>query len=146
MALVGKPAPHFRLKQLDGTEISDADLHGTVYVLDFWATWCGPCKESLPELDGIYSHVKADGVKIFAVNQQEDAATVKDFIGQTHLSIPVLLDLPGTAGSAYGASAIPQTVIVGSDGTVKNVFIGSGNDQNIAAAIQAALRTSVQGQ
>lgn len=139
LALVGKPAPHFTLKELDGTEVSDAKLQGKVYILDFWATWCGPCVASLPGLDEIYKTNKDKGLSVFAVNQQEDPAKVKAFIGTTQLSVPVLMDTDRAVGTAYGADAIPETVLVGKDGTVRKVFIGSGNEKNISAAVEEAL-------
>ena len=137
--LVGKPAPSFHLNQLDGGAVSNADLKGSVYILDFWATWCGPCRQSLPGLNKIYDDRKAAGLKVFAVNEQEDAPTVKQFIGQTGLTIPVLLDSDGSVGQAFGASAIPETVVIGKDGNVRNVFVGSGNEDGIAAAADSAL-------
>jgi peroxiredoxin len=139
MTLIDKPAPHFRLPNLDGGQVSDADLKGSVYVLDFWASWCGPCVQSLPRLDDLYKQVKAEGVRIFAVNVQEPAAGVKDFIGRTALGIPVLLDADGKVSLAYGASAIPETVVVGRDGKVRNIFVGAGQEPDIAAAIQDAV-------
>jgi len=138
--LAGKPAPHFRIPKLDGGDsISDASLRGSVYILDFWATWCGPCVASLPGLDEIYKQRKAAGLKVFAVNEQEDAATIQKFIAQSKLTIPAVLDSDGKTGAAFGAQAIPETVVVGKDGVVRNVFVGAGNEQAIAAAADAAL-------
>jgi thiol-disulfide isomerase/thioredoxin len=139
MSLIGKAAPHFRLAELDGTEVSDRQLHGSVYVLDFWASWCGPCMMSLPETDELYKQMKGGGLKVFAVNVQEGAAGVKDVIGRLNLSLPVLLDTDAKAAVAYGATAIPETVVVGRDGVVRNVFVGAGQAQDIAAAVTAAL-------
>jgi peroxiredoxin len=146
MSLIGKPAPKFRLAQLGGGQVSDASLKGTVYVLDFWASWCGPCVQSLPQLDQLYKQVQGQGVKFFAVNVQEPAAGVKDFIGRMGLSIPVLLDADGKVGVAFGASAIPETVVVGRDGVVRNVFVGSGQEPDIAAAVDAAVAGKPVGQ
>ena len=142
--LTGKPAPSFRMEKLGGGHVADSDLHGSVYILDFWATWCGPCRESLPGLDAIYKQRKGAGLKVFAVNEQEDADTVSKFVHDTGLSIPVLLDTDGKVGASYGANAIPETVVVGRDGTVKAVFVGSGNEQGIAAAADDALHAQVQ--
>ena len=139
-ALEGKAVPAFKLKQTDGTEVSDSSLRGSVYVLDFWATWCGPCVESLPHLDELYKKQKDAGLKVFAVNQQEDAATVQAFIGRTHLSLPVLLDPDRKGGAAFGADAIPETVVVGRNGIVRKVFVGSGNEDGIAAEVDTALK------
>jgi len=94
----------------------------------------------LPGIDALYQGRKADGLKVFAVNQQETEDTIKPFVAQLHLSMPVLLDTDGKVNAAYGADAIPETVVVGRNGVVRNVFIGAGNDQDIASAVDEALR------
>jgi peroxiredoxin len=142
--LEGKPAPDFRLLNLDGGEVSNHKLKGDVYVLDFWATWCVPCQMSLPELDKIYQEHARDGLKAFAVNGGEDPGTVRQFVAKTGLTIPILLDSEGTVSAAFGADAIPETVIVGRDGKIQKVFIGIGNEQAIEDTVTAALRQPPQ--
>ena len=123
-SLEGKAAPAFKLPGLDGKPVSLADLKGKVIVLDFWATWCGPCKMSLPHLDKMYQAEKGNDVHVFAVNVQEEAKDVQQFVTQTKLSVPVILDRDGKVGEAYGVEGIPQTVVIGKDGKVKKVFVG----------------------
>jgi peroxiredoxin len=91
-------------------------------------------------LNDIYQNRKAQGIKVFAVNQQEDPAKIKAFLTQHPLTIPILLDSDGKAGAAFGADAIPETVVVGSDGIVKKVLIGAGHEQDISDALDSALR------
>ena len=93
--LAGKPAPAFSLTGMNGKVVSSESLKGSVYVLDFWATWCPPCVASLPHLDGIYKDFKDKGVKFFAVNEQEDKPTIQKFVSDTKLGIPVLMDSDG---------------------------------------------------
>jgi cytochrome c biogenesis protein CcmG/thiol:disulfide interchange protein DsbE len=138
-ALTGKPAPDFKLTGLDGKVVTSGQLRGSVYILDFWATWCGPCRMSLPGLDSIYKSKKAAGLKVFAVDEMEDQQAVTEFVAETGLSIPVLLDSENSAGAEYGAQGIPETVLVGRDGIVRQVFIGAGNEEAIAAQVDAAL-------
>jgi peroxiredoxin len=141
--LEGKAAPDFKLPGLDGKDVALTDLKGSVVVLDFWATWCGPCRASLPHLDKLYQDNKATGVKIFAVNVDEDKTKVAPFIAETKLTVPVLLDSEQTgAGAKYGANAIPETVVIGKDGKVKKVIIGfdpSSGEEDLAKAIKAAM-------
>jgi peroxiredoxin/outer membrane lipoprotein-sorting protein len=118
----GKPAPAFTLKGLDGKSISLSDLKGSVVVLDFWATWCPPCQEGLPHINKVAKARAADGVKIFAVNQQEDVAQVQHFIQQANLSLPVLLDSDASVSEKYKAESIPETVVIDKNGTVQKVL------------------------
>ena len=124
--LAGKPAPAFKLPGLDGKDVSLADLKGSVVVVDFWATWCGPCRGSLPHLNKIYDDNKEAGLKVFAVDLKEDKDQVQKFVDQTKLTIPVLLDKEGGTAAKYQVEGIPQTVVIGKDGQVKKVFVGAG--------------------
>ncbi len=127
--LVGKPAPDFTLAGFDGKSVKLSSLKGSVVVLDFWATWCGPCVMSLPNLDELYKQQSPHGLKAFAVDQQEDKDTVQAFVQKKGLTIPILLDTQGSAGKLYTADqGIPVTIIVGKDGLVKNAFVGVGPD------------------
>ncbi len=139
-ALEGKPAPDFKLTGLDDKPVQLSDLKGSVVVLDFWATWCGPCVQSLPHLDQVYKDVKDSGVKIYAVNAQEDKDKVQNFVTSKNLSVPVLLDTDGAVLKAYLASGIPQTVIIGKDGQVRKVMVGfgPGTEQTLRSELKAA--------
>ncbi len=116
---------------MDGNSVTAQSLKGSVYVLDFWATWCGPCVASLPHLDALYKEFKGKGVKFFAVNEQEDKSTVAKFVADTKLSIPVLMDSDGKVGDVFDPDAmIPLTVVVGKDGKViKAGHMGGVEDQ-----------------
>jgi len=112
-------------------------------VLDLWATWCPPCRASLPHLDKLHEEMKDKGVKVYAVNVQEEKADVEQFIQQTNLKTPVLLDSKGEVSQKYKANAIPQTVVIGKDGKVARVFIGFGGEQSardLKAAVEAAMK------
>jgi peroxiredoxin len=142
-ALEGKAAPDFALKGMDDKEVKLSALKGSVVVLDFWATWCPPCRASLPHLDELNKEMAAKGVKVFAVNLEEDKDAVKKFIDTTKLTSPVLLDSTGATAQAYGASAIPQTVVVGKDGKIAKVFVGFNPNESPAtlkAAVEAAMK------
>ena len=140
--LVGHPAPAFKLDGLDGKPVSLADLKGKVVVVDLWATWCGPCVQSLPHLDAMWKDYQKAGAAMtaFAVDEQQDADTVKPFVAKKGWALPVLLDTDGSVGKAYGANAIPETVVIGKDGVVKKVTVGSGQEDVIHAAVEKALK------
>jgi peroxiredoxin len=140
MALVGKEAPDFKLNGMDGKPVAMKDQQGSVVVLDFWATWCGPCRESLPGLNSLYKEMKEKGRRAYAVDLEESKETVQPVAAQLIPDLPVLLDEKSDVSKLYGVNGIPQTVVVGKDQKVKKVFVGSGNEANIRAAVEAALR------
>lgn len=112
----GKTAPVFTLNDLAGAAVT-APQAGKVTVLNFWATWCPPCREEMPELQ---KFVRANGaVAFYAVNIQEPAAKVQGFLDQHGYTMPVLLDSGGSVAQTYRVSAIPTTLVIGKDGIVK---------------------------
>ncbi len=138
--LVGKPAPDFKLPGLDGKDVSLSEQKGSVVVVDFWATWCGPCVESLPHLNKLYEDKKGAGLKVLAVSVDQDRAKVPPFVAETKLTLKVLLDSDEqSAAEKYGVTGIPQTVVIGKDGMVKKVFVG-GDPEAIAKAVDEALK------
>ena len=140
--LEGKPAPQFKLDTIGGKPVSLADLNGKVVVLDFWATWCGPCRASLPHLNDLYNEFKDKGVAVYAIDQQEDKQDVLDFVTETKLTLPVLLDAEGKVGAQFGVEGIPQTVIIGRDAKVKKVYVGFGDElvPELRRVIQDAMK------
>ncbi|HSU66398.1 MAG TPA: redoxin family protein [Tepidisphaeraceae bacterium] len=141
--LEGKAAPQFKLDGLDGKPVSLADLKGKVVVLDFWATWCGPCRASLPHLNKLYNSEKDKGLQVFAVNEQEDKSDAQKFVDETKLDVPVLLDSEGKVGNQYGVTGIPQTVVIGKDGKVKKIMVGFGGEesaQELKKAVDSAMK------
>jgi thiol-disulfide isomerase/thioredoxin len=127
--LLGKDAPTFELDTLTGKLVKLADLkEKDVIILDFWATWCGPCVKALPTINEVANAYKAKGVVFYAVNVGEDAETVSAFLKELQLNIPVLLDKEEKVAALYGAEGIPQTVLIGKDGIVQVVHVGLSPD------------------
>ena len=133
--LVGKPAPPFTLKGVKGSTVSLAAYRGKVVLLDFWATWCRPCRIELPRVEKLYKEFKAKGLVVFAVNFAEEPGVVRDFLAKNPFVVPVLLDPKGGVGQAYDADAIPTLVVIGKDGTVSSYFQGVREEQVLRDAL-----------
>jgi peroxiredoxin len=121
----GKPAPDFKLDLLGGGQMTLSQHKGKeIVILDFWATWCGPCRQSMPIIEGVAAAYKDKGVVLYAVNQEEMPEAIQKFLTAQKLNVTVALDKNSAVGAQYGASSIPLTVIVGKDGTVQAVHVG----------------------
>jgi thiol-disulfide isomerase/thioredoxin len=142
-SLAGKAAPDFSLKTLDDRTVKLSDQKGSVVVLDFWATWCGPCRLSLPHIQelSVDKDRAAKGLVVWAVNAREDAAWIQPYMASNKFTFTVPRDVTGAVLQSYQVEGIPTTVIVGRDGTVKSVFVGFANDggKQIDAAVDKAL-------
>ena len=138
------PAPNFTLASLDGQNTSLSSLRGKVVVLDFWATWCPPCRRSLPHLQKLSEdpELKSKGLVVLAINQREGLSEVQPFIAQTRYTFNVLRDTDGAVARAYNVEALPTTIIIGRDGNVRNVFVGFADDsvKQVDDAVNAALQ------
>jgi peroxiredoxin len=122
--LLGQPAPGFTATALDGEPVDLEDLRGKVVVLDFWATWCAPCLAAIPVLKEVTDGFADKDVILLALNTGEQKAEIEEFLKQQPLDVGVLLDPDGKVAEAYRADAIPQTVIIGKDGTIESVHVG----------------------
>ena len=120
----GRPAPDFALPDLDGNTVRLSDFSGRPVVLNFWATWCAPCRLEMPELARAMVDYADRDLMVLAINQDETAEQVGDFLTEVGLTLPALLDAGGEVGAAYGAFFLPTTVIVGPDGIVGAVHRG----------------------
>ncbi len=144
-ALVGQKAPAFSLETLDGGKVAfpDAKLTNSVVVLDFWATWCGPCRKAMPVMVKVTDAYKDKGVVFYAVNQQEQAEGIRGFLKKLDMTCNVALDVDGEVGNLYKVRGIPQTVIIGKDGKVASVHVGLIPD--LEAKLKQELDALVEG-
>ena len=120
----GSDAPDFELPDASGDPVRLSDYRGRPVVLNFWATWCAPCRLEMPELERAQVEFGESGPIILTVNQGESAEQVAAFFDEVGLTLPALLDSDTDVGKAYGAFFLPTTVIVGPDGVVAAVHRG----------------------
>lgn len=125
-ALLGKAAPDFTLDLLDGGKVQLRRHKGKeIVILDFWATWCGPCRKAMPVLAEVAATYKDKSVVLYAVDLAEPPSKVRSFLEQNKLTqLSVALDKESKVGEDYGVNGIPHTVVIGKDGTVQAVHVG----------------------
>jgi len=129
---VGKAAPDFTLPALGGGEVKLAALRGQVVVIDFWASWCGPCREELPELEKLRPEYEPRGVRFVAINVDDDAAAAAAAARQLALAMPVGMDAAKKTAEAYAPPAMPSSYVVDRAGTVRFVHEGFAGSPDIA--------------
>lgn len=141
-SLVGKPAPAIELDLLTGGKFRLADCKDKVVILDFWASWCGPCLQAMPQIEKVAKEFSEEGVQLVAINLEETPDAVKNALAKLKLEMKVALDTEGRTAERYGATAIPQTVIIGRDGKVARLFVGGGSrfDERLRQALRAVLK------
>ena len=139
--LVGKAAPDFTLDLLGapGTSFHLADAKGSVVILDFWATWCGPCLQAMPQVEHVAEEFKDRGVKLIAVNLQETPGQITALLERQGWHPTVALDREGAVAAKYKAVAIPQTVIIDREGKIFRLFVGSS--PTLGDQLREALKT-----
>jgi thiol-disulfide isomerase/thioredoxin len=120
---VGQLAPTFELPDLKGNRVSLKEQRGKIVLLDFWATWCGPCRISMPTLERIRSEY-AQELSLLAINLQEPKDLVEDYVRSQNIQSTVLLDSEGVVGQVYRAGSIPMQVLIDQEGKVRHVQIG----------------------
>jgi len=137
--LEGAMAPVFSLPDVSGDSIDMADHIGKdVVVLDFWASWCPPCRKGLPAVDGVAKTFAGKPVAVYAVNIMEGEALVNEFAESTGLQLPILMDKTGIVAEDYEVTGIPQTVVIDQNGRIHAIHVGLG------LRFQATLEGQVQ--
>jgi thiol-disulfide isomerase/thioredoxin len=122
----GDVPPEFELAASDGTlhRLAEVVPGKKVVLLNFWATWCPPCRLEMPQLQTLHERYQDKGLQILAINVEEDEKTVRDFLSQRTLSFPVLLDREGLVAARYRVEAFPTTVLLDAEGKVFHVTAG----------------------
>ena len=136
MVNIGQPAPSFKLPDLHGREIALEKFKGKVVLLDFWATWCNPCRMTMPVVEKL-SKEYPDDMVVLAVNMMESEGVVEKYVFEQAIGSQVLLDKKGTVSAAYGAYAIPMQFLIDRSGVVRHIQTGYG--MNMASHMRAQI-------
>jgi peroxiredoxin len=129
---VGSKAPNFALQGFDGSKVKLSDISkGKVIVLNFWGTFCPPCKAEMPALQAQYEKWKPQNVEIYGINQDNSRITAERFLEQYNIQFPSLHDDKQTVRKQYGVREFPTTVFIGADGIIKEIKVGEMTEQYI---------------
>ncbi|HXG36130.1 MAG TPA: TlpA disulfide reductase family protein [Dehalococcoidia bacterium] len=135
----GKLAPDFLLGTLDEGEVRLSDLRGKAVVLNFWATWCSPCRKEMPQLVGAYERFKGQGLVVLGVNVQEDRDTIGRFASEFGIKFPVPIDRSGEVVDEYRLLGLPTTYFIDRQGVVRGVFRGPFQGNINQTSVQGAI-------
>lgn len=132
----GEKAPNFTLTDLNGKKVSLEDFRGKNVYLNFWATWCPPCRNEMPEIEKVYQQYKDKDFVVLAVDLGEDKDTVKKFIEQNKYNFNVLLDSDQTVAQQYNISAIPVSYFIDKQGNVVSKRVGALSEQEMQSYVK----------
>jgi cytochrome c biogenesis protein CcmG/thiol:disulfide interchange protein DsbE len=141
--MVGKPAPELSLpvaaNGAPGTRMSVADLKGHAVLLDFWASWCGPCAMEAPVVDRLARRYEKKGLVVLGVNVSDTPAVIQAYASQKGLSYPMVLDPGSTASERYGVRQLPSLVVIDKQGNVQAFLTGLVDEAALSDIVTAAM-------
>ena len=139
---IGDEAPNFILKDMNGTEHQLSDYKGKGVFLNFWATYCGPCKEEMPYMNNVYSEYQSKGVEVLAINIGEAELLVNKFIDKYELNFPILYDRNETVTSSYNFIPLPTTFLIDENGKIVDIISGTLTEEDIRKNMDKIIPTS----
>ena len=137
--VVGAPAPAFDLQDIAGNEVSLASARGHPLLINFWATWCGPCRIEMPAIELRYQANREKGLLVYAIDYDEPQGLVDDFAKAFNLSFNVLLDPGGKVNDLYRIVGYPTSYLVGADGVIKVIHVGAMSEAQLDDALAKVL-------
>lgn len=136
----GQPAPQLLLQS--GSDARQVPVAGRLTYVDFWASWCGPCRKSFPWMNEMHRKYAASGLEIVAVNLDQERADAGEFLARLPAEFPVVYDAAGEAPTRYGVKGMPTSVLVGADGNV--IAVHAGFNEKDAAALEDMIRSHLE--
>ncbi len=140
--LTGQPAPDFVLKSSSGENMRLSEYRGDVVMINFWATWCGPCRQEMPLLDDLYGRYQRVGFNLLGVNIDDDSRRAMQMVQELGVKFPVLFDENKEVSKLYEVEAMPVTVLIDREGRVRHVHHGyrPGYEEKYLTEIRSLLR------
>ena len=136
------PAPNFTLKSLSGKNLKLSELAGNVVLINFWASWCGPCLQEMPLLNAIHKKYEPLGFTVLGVNVEENSDNARAFLAERGVDFPVLLDTKNQVSKMYDVVAMPTTVVVDRDGNMRFLHKGykAGDEKQYRSMVKKLIR------
>lgn len=140
---VGNLAPDFSLGTMAGSSVSLVDLRGKAVVLNYWVTWCVPCREEMPEIEAVFQEYEDDGLVVLSVNgtKQDAMADIEAFLGEVQVSFPVLLDHSEQVYNDYRILFMPTTFFIDPHGVIQDIVLGSTNADGFRSRVEQLVST-----
>jgi len=135
-AVIGKVTPNFRLPTNNDEELELKDLRGQAVLINFWGSWCTPCKNEMPAIQQAYEQYKKDGFEVVAVNIYESEETVSSFMQKNDLTIPVVLDKKGEVYNTFNVRYVPTSFFITPDGTLHSSYEGELSKEQLDQLIK----------
>lgn len=140
--LAGQAAPDFALKSASGANLRLSEYRGEVVMINFWATWCGPCRQEMPHLEDLYNRYQRVGFNLLGVNIDDDSRRAMQMVQELGVTFPVLFDEKKEVSKLYSVEAMPVTLLLDRSGTVRHIHLGyqPGFEEKYLTEIRALLR------
>jgi len=135
----GALAPDFLLEAVGGGETRLSDFRGQPVILNFWATWCRPCRKEMPQLVAAYDRYREEGLVVVGLNLQEGRAVIEPFADEYGIEFPLLIDRDGEVGDEYRLLGLPTTFFIDGEGVIQSIYTGPLEDEVEGTAVQGAI-------
>ncbi len=136
--VIGQPAPDFELARIDGSLVRLSDLRGKVVWINFWATWCQPCRKELPDVQKLYDELRADGLEVLALDWKDPADEARAYFDEAGLTLPMLLDHDGSVYDQYRLQGLPDSFFIDREGNLAALHFGYLTEKKMRERLKTA--------